>query len=108
MTVREQHLEGQLRFVNSRVITNRCVRVCASSMWSVSHGGGVLHGGGVALHVVCLMVGVCCTVGVCCVTCPAFCVYSEEISFYQGSSRERVTMKQTFEQLVRSYVIQHK
>ena len=23
MTVREQHLEGQLRFVNSRVITNR-------------------------------------------------------------------------------------
>lgn len=35
-------------------------------------------------------------------------MYSEEISFYQGSSRERVTMKQTFEQLVRSYVIQHK
>lgn len=51
-------------------------------MWSVSYGGGV------ALALL--------------------SVYSEEISFYQGSSRERVTMKQTFEQLVSIYVIQHK
>ena len=48
MTAHEQHLEGQLRFVNSRVITN-----------------------------------------------------SEEISFYQGNSRERVTLYSTFDQLVR-------
>ena len=48
MTAHEQHLEGQLRFVNSRVITN-----------------------------------------------------SEEISFYQGNSRERVTLNSTFDQLVR-------
>ena len=48
----------------------------------------VSHGGGVALALL--------------------SVYSEEISFYQGSSRERVTMKQTFEQLVSIYVIQHK
>ena len=47
MTAHEQHLEGQLRFVNSRVITN-----------------------------------------------------SEEISFYQGSTRERLTIHNTFDQLV--------
>ena len=48
MTVHEQHLEGQLRYVNSRIITN-----------------------------------------------------SEEISFYQGNARERLTIKNTFDQLVR-------
>lgn len=48
MTAHEQHLEGQLRFVNSRVITN-----------------------------------------------------SEEISFYQGNVRERLTVYNTFNQLVR-------
>lgn len=47
MTVKEQQLEGKLRYVNSRVITN-----------------------------------------------------SEEISFYQGSSRERETVKSTFMELV--------
>ena len=47
MTAHEQHLEGQLRFVNSRVITN-----------------------------------------------------SEEISFYQGNTRERLIIYNTFDQLV--------
>ena len=47
MTVREQQLEGQLRYVNNRVITN-----------------------------------------------------SEEVSFYQGSTRERQTIRDTFQQLV--------
>ncbi|KAL5486881.1 hypothetical protein EMCRGX_G019418 [Ephydatia muelleri] len=47
MTVKEQQLEGELRFVNSRLITN-----------------------------------------------------SEEISFYQGSDRERVTVERTFGRLV--------
>ena len=48
MTAHEQHLEGELRYVNSRVITN-----------------------------------------------------SEEISFYQGNTRERLTIYSTFDQLVR-------
>lgn len=48
MTAHEQHLEGQLRYVNSRVITN-----------------------------------------------------SEEISFYQGNARERLTIYNTFDELVR-------
>ena len=49
MTAHEQHLEGQLRFVNSRIITN-----------------------------------------------------SEEISFYQGNVREKVTIYSTLDQLVRA------
>lgn len=55
MTAHEQHLEGQLRFVNSRVITN-----------------------------------------------------SEEISFYQGNTRERLIIYNTFDQLIehlRSFVL---
>lgn len=50
MTAHEQHLEGQLRYVNSRVITN-----------------------------------------------------SEEISFYQGNVRERITIYSTFDQLVSDF-----
>jgi ATP-binding cassette subfamily D (ALD) protein 3 len=55
MTAHEQHLEGQLRYVNSRIITN-----------------------------------------------------SEEISFYQGNSRERLTIYSTLDQLIehlRSFVL---
>lgn len=55
MTAHEQHLEGQLRYVNSRIITN-----------------------------------------------------SEEISFYQGNAREKITIYSTFDQLIdhlRSFVM---
>ena len=47
MTVKEQHLEGELRYVNSRIITN-----------------------------------------------------SEEIAFYEGSQREKLTLMDTFRRLV--------
>ena len=49
MTVKEQHLEGELRYVNSRIITN-----------------------------------------------------SEEIAFYEGSKREKLTLMDTFRRLVGS------
>ena len=47
MTVKEQHLEGELRYVNSRIITN-----------------------------------------------------SEEIAFYEGTKREKLTLMDTFRRLV--------
>ena len=47
MTVKEQHLEGELRYVNSRIITN-----------------------------------------------------SEEIAFYMGNEKEKLTVKDTFDRLV--------
>jgi len=47
MTVKEQHLEGELRYVNSRIITN-----------------------------------------------------SEEIAFYEGTEREKLTLMDTFRRLV--------
>ena len=33
MTAKEQHLEGQLRFVHSRIITNRCA-ACHGEVFS--------------------------------------------------------------------------
>lgn len=76
MTVTEQRYEGEYRYVNSRLITNRCVWDSISLPGCLSP--DVFYEG--------------CVIYVYC--------FSEEIAFYNGNRREKQTINGTFQKLV--------
>lgn len=90
MTVVEQQLEGEFRYVNSRLITHRFV--------DASVGVSVLVG--YVLVACCLSVLGACVRSVMYNECCVFCVTSEEVAFYQGNRKEQAIINTTLQRLV--------
>lgn len=73
MTVTEQRYEGEYRYVNSRLITNRLTRQQLLKLYNVKLREHLTH---------------------------FFFLFSEEIAFYNGNLREKQTIHATFKKLV--------